>query len=266
MRTGPSASARIRNICVPFAATRLTTVPFLIASVSGTAGMSSAWERVGQDAEGDEDGNEPACLCMKTSGSVDAASVARRRFLKDFAAQPASPETRAAKRARSTLPPLMMTPTRSPHVRNRAVQRCGGGKAACRLDDNLHPFGEEAHRLDKLRVRHAVTMSATSAADDRECQHADMRRRRAVGERARRRDAHDLAVTQRLLRVVAGFRLDADHLAAGRERLGGERAAGEQPAAARADEKRVERPNVFEQFLRGRALAGDDVGMIVRAG
>ena len=64
-------------------------------------------------------------------------------------------------------------------------------------------------------------------------------------------------------RIVAGRRLDADDAAAGRQRAGGERGAGEQSAAAAGDEQQVERADLFEELARGRALARDDVRVIV---
>ena len=42
------------------------------------------------------------------------------------------------------------------------------------------------------------------------------------------------------------------------------RAAGEQSAAPAGNEQKVERPRFFEQFHGRRALARDDVGVIVR--
>ena len=67
-----------------------------------------------------------------------------------------------------------------------------------------------------------------------------------------------------MLAVIAGLRLDPDHPAAGRQRAGGERAAGEKAAAAERREHHVERADLLEQLLRGRALPGDHVHMVVR--
>ena len=68
---------------------------------------------------------------------------------------------------------------------------------------------------------------------------------------------------ERLLAVVAGLGLDAVDLAARRERACRQRRAGQQAAAAHADEQRVERADFVEQLLRRGALPRDDVGMVV---
>ena len=106
-------------------------------------------------------------------------------------------------------------------------------------------------------------MSLTCCEDQREGERAERWRPRAVG--------HGLRVVHRLQRprpersrrIVARGGLDADHLAGWSERTGGERGAREQSAAAARDEEKVELADVLEQLTRGRALAGDDVGVIV---
>ena len=69
---------------------------------------------------------------------------------------------------------------------------------------------------------------------------------------------------KRSRRVVSGRGLDADHLAAGRHGLGGDRRARQQTAATARHEQEVERADLFDQLTGGRALAGDDVRVIVR--
>ena len=86
----------------------------------------------------------------------------------------------------------------------------------------------------------------------------------AVGDRARDLDAHALAGGERAHEVVAGLGLDADHARVGRERLDRGRAAGEQAAAAEADEQDVERARVLEQLQRRGALAGHHERLVVR--
>ena len=71
------------------------------------------------------------------------------------------------------------------------------------------------------------------------------------------------AAAERLLAVVAGLGLDAVDPAAGAQRARRERRAGEQAAAAEADEQRVERADLLDQLLRRRALAGDHVRVVV---
>ena len=65
-------------------------------------------------------------------------------------------------------------------------------------------------------------------------------------------------------RIVACRRLDADDPAGRRERTGGDAAARKEAAAAAGDEQEVERADLLEELARCRALAGDDVEMIVR--
>ena len=55
---------------------------------------------------------------------------------------------------RSTLPPLSTIPTRLPLQSRTPLQDRRGGEAAGRLDDDFHAFGEEAKRIDQLRVRY----------------------------------------------------------------------------------------------------------------
>ena len=114
----------------------------------------------------------------------------------------------AAKRARSTLPPLMITPTRRPASSLSHPPGRGEAEAAGRLDDHLHALGEEAHRLHQLGVaggEHVVDV----AADDLEGDPAERLGLRAVGDRLRHLDVHPLALAKRLLAVVAGLGLDA---------------------------------------------------------
>ena len=68
---------------------------------------------------------------------------------------------------------------------------------------------------------------------------------------------------ERSRRIVSRRGLDADHLAARRQRRRGDRRAGQQSAAAAGHEEIVERADFFDQLARGRALAGDDVRVIV---
>ena len=58
-------------------------------------------------------------------------------------------------------------------------------------------------------------------------------------------------------------RLDADHPAAGRQRVRRDRRSREQTAAAARHEQEIERADLVEELARRRALAGDDVRVIV---
>src|SRR6185369_710053 len=66
-----------------------------------------------------------------------------------------------------------------------------------------------------------------------------------------------------LLAIVAGLRLDAIEPRLRRESARGEGTAGEQPSPAEAHEERVEGADLLEKLLRGRALAGDDMRMVI---
>ncbi len=140
-------------------------------------------------------------------------------------------------------------------VRAGQRERSGG------LDHHLHALGEEPQRLDELRVGHGDDL-VHQPLDDGEGDFPGRLGLRAVGDGAGRLDAHDVPGAQRLLHIVAGLRLHADHLAARRQLFGREQAARQQAAAAQADEEVVQPGHVFQQLHRGRALAGDDVGMV----
>ena len=75
--------------------------------------------------------------------------------------------------------------------------------------------------------------------------------------------AHALPAGERLRPVVAGGGFDAPDLDAGRERLRRGGAAGQQTAAAEADEEEIELADLFDQLQRGRAVAGHDKRVVV---
>ena len=60
-----------------------------------------------------------------------------------------------------------------------------------------------------------------------------------------------------------GCDLDADHFDAGLDPGRGDRAAGDQAAAADRDHQRLQVRRVLQQFERQRALAGHDCGIVV---
>ena len=99
---------------------------------------------------------------------------------------------------------------------------------------------------------------------ERKRQRAERGRQRPVGDASRVVHRLQRPRAKRARRIVAGRRLDADHVAGGRERARHERRSREQPAAAAGHQQDVERADVFDQFARGRALAGDDVRVIER--
>ena len=72
-----------------------------------------------------------------------------------------------------------------------------------------------------------------------------------------------LSRSKRPRRIVSCRRLDADDAAAGRQFARGKRRAGEQPAASARHEQQIELADFLDEFARGRALAGDDVRVIV---
>ena len=63
-------------------------------------------------------------------------------------------------------------------------------------------------------------------------------------------------------RAVHG--LDADDAAPGRQRPGGNRAPGQEAAAAETDDEDVERADLLEELERHRPLPGDDERIVVR--
>jgi len=147
-----------------------------------------------------------------------------------------------------------------------AGQHRGGGEAAGRLDQHLHPAGEEAHGVDQLVVGDGVDV-VDQPLHHREGQLADIAALGAIGDGLRRLDADDAAAAQALLGVVAGLRLDADHAAAGVQRLRRHRAAGQQPAAAGRHHQQIQRratarQNLFDQFLGDSALPGHHMRVV----
>ena len=142
-------------------------------------------------------------------------------------------------------------------------QQGGEGARAARLRDGLRALEEQAHRGHDLLVGDGDDL-VHEALDDREGELARQRQLLAVGDRARDLDPDAFAGGERAHEVVAGLRLDADHAGVGREGLDRGRAAGEQAAAAEADEQDVERPRVLEQLQRRGALAGHHERLVVR--
>ena len=96
-----------------------------------------------------------------------------------------------------------------------------------RIDDLLHPLGEEAHRLDQFIIAGGHDI-AHVLADDRECVVPEPQRLRAVRDRLRRLDRHQLARAEAALAVVARLRLYADHNAVRIQRFRRKSAPGEQ--------------------------------------
>ena len=75
---------------------------------------------------------------------------------------------------------------------------------------------------------------------------------------------NDLAPAQRLLHVVAGSGLNPDDATLRKRMFGGDRAAGNQPAAADTHQQHIERADVFYQFERRSTLTRHHVRMIKR--
>ena len=171
----------------------------------------------------------------------------------------------AAKRSRSTLPPLI-DDADALAARARALQRArrGEAEAAGRLDDDLHALGEEAHRLDELRVARGEDV-VDVAPDDRE----GVARRGAASARRRRSSAASSMCTISPLRsdcwpslpasgstpIEPGSAATARAPPAPSRRAGRRRRGRRSSASSGAD--------LLEQLLRRRALAGDHVGMVV---
>src|SRR5690606_1357492 len=77
----------------------------------------------------------------------------------------------------------------------------GGGEATGRLDDDLHPASEEAHRIDQLIVSGRDDIGDV-LSDDRERVVAETQRLRAIGDGPWRRDGHQLTRAEAPLAVV----------------------------------------------------------------
>jgi hypothetical protein len=103
------------------------------------------------------------------------------------------------------------------------------------LDHELHALGEKAHGLDQHRIAHRDDVG-NQRADDREVALTEVGRERAVGDRVRHGNAHDLSGAQRLLAVVAGLGLDPDHAAAWARVPHGDRRSREQAPASQGHE------------------------------
>ncbi|KAG0938892.1 hypothetical protein G6F31_015382 [Rhizopus arrhizus] len=99
--------------------------------------------------------------------------------------------------------------------------------------------------------------------DEGEGQVAQVRRGGAVGQGLGGRNPHDFTLAQRLLAIVAGFRLDAVDQAARAERERGQGRTRQQAAAAQADEQIVQLADFLEQLLGRGALPRDHVFMVV---
>ena len=172
----------------------------------------------------------------------------------------------AAKRARSTLPPLMMTPTRLPcelglhpsRARRSRGSRSARRSSSCARRRSASPRPAAASL--------AVSTSASVAADDREGELAELtgsgRRRRSSAASSMRRCARRRGTT-------AGRRC--------RPRARRRRPCSAAPGRAPASAEPVSRPppprqtnrassgaGLLDQLLGRGALAGDDVGMVER--
>ena len=144
------------------------------------------------------------------------------------------PRMSLANRSASTLPPEIVTPTRSAGGVDPPGAAARPARTRRSARPRLEPLEQRSAWRRRSPRRSRSTTSSTQPPDDLEGQLAGDRELLAVGDRARHRDAHALARGERAARVVAGLGLDADDPVAGRERRGRGRAAGDQPAAAHA--------------------------------
>ena len=110
-----------------------------------------------------------------------------------------------------------------------------------------------------------VTTSSTSSRTMGEGHVARAADRDAVGHRRHRRPAATGPAGGQRGRVRRGaLGLHADHPDVGRQRLDRDRDAGEQPAAAGADDDGAHVRALLEDLQADRALPGDDVGVVER--
>ena len=153
----------------------------------------------------------------------------------------------------------------NPLTRYRVAMVVSGGKPQHpgRLHHQLHPRPHEVHRPHQVLVAHRHHV-VDVLLHERKRDLPEVRGPRAVGDRLRIVHRVEDPGLERPRCIVAGGRLHADHLAARRHRLRGNRAAAEQTCAAAWHEQIVQLAHVLEQLERGSALACDDVRMIVR--
>ena len=133
-------------------------------------------------------------LIVNAAASLNAHPRARAR------------RTARASFARSTLPPLTITPTRLPSQPARhASSTAAAAEAAGRLDDHLHALGEEAHRRRPAAASLDGQTSVDVAPDDRERVFAEMR----ASARRRRSSAACRYARSRRARATAAPSLPA---------------------------------------------------------
>ena len=151
-----------------------------------------------------------------------------------------------------------------PRRRTRPASSAASAQAPRRLGDGLHALEQEPHRGDDLRRRTPRrprrrargSPANVSSPGIGSCWPSAIVR--GTGIRTRSPAASERRV------VVARLGLDADDAHAVEQRLGGRRAARDQPAAADADQQHVERPGLLDQLERHRALAGHHALVVVR--
>ena len=122
-------------------------------------------------------------------------------------------------------------------------QRCGT-QTSGGFNNNFHPFSKEFHRRDQLGVRHRQDVFH-ALLDHTEGQLTEIQRQRAVSDRTRWLNTHDLAFTQRLLSVISGFRLNTKHLALRTQHACRQGATRQKAAAAQTHQQIVEFTDIF---------------------
>ena len=146
---------------------------------------------------------------------------------------------------------------------DQAIHHGRSGQAAGGFDDHLHAFGKKSHLCAQLIVTDCDDVSDEPPHDGKS-ELANAGRLRTIGNGLRHGDTHDGARSQRLLRIIAGLRFDANDLAVGRKFGSRQRAAGDQSAAADTDKQDIEPADLIEQFFSDRTLTGNDVRVIKR--
>ena len=147
----------------------------------------------------------------------------------------------------------------------KAIGRCqhrGQRHRAGRLDDLFQMTPGQRHRLDDLLLRDGDHPDAVRRENGKRAR-ADQRPQ-AVGNRLRIVVGYTPAVGQRARRVVGAGGFGAGDTNLRRDLRGRQRDAGKQPATADRSDHIVEFRHLGQEFQRHRALAGDDVFVIVR--
>ena len=173
----------------------------------------------------------------------------------------------AANSAGSTLPPESTSAAVRPSSASLPASTAAKSNRAARLDDQLQVAERERDRAPHLVVAHGET-ACQEPPVDLERQFARGRQQQRIADRrGARRVGDPLAGRERAPGIVQTVRLDRVDRDAGKRAGQGERAAGDQAAAAARHQRHFEieaaRLGLLDDLQPRRALPGDDARVIV---